>query len=333
MIDHSELLGLLACPACGHSLQVITHCANCKADFPEVDGTPVLIPLHACRRVTFDFPQSRSTAGVLFQSSFSYPPRCGAVSPDRPYHLDLAHLDVLRRLPPGSSVLEIGCGGGQMRALVESERFRYVGIDISKTRVREHLQLHGGPDVLCDSHFLPFADCAFDLVYSAAVTEHLACPHLVAQEVARVLKPGGYYLGNVSFLEPWHDDSFFHMTPLGVFELLSQAEFDVINIWPGRGYSGFRAILSMGNKATRPLSFLGDVMYFIYKTGNCLRNLVKRDRQMDSSVGIADAARVAGATDWIARRRSDVTATVNQSEFVPGKACDSPGLSDAGGSC
>ena len=215
----------------------------------------------------------------------------------------MAHLDVLKRLSPGSRVLEIGCGGGQMRSFVESEGLCYVGVDISKTRVHEHLQVHGGPDLLCDSHFLPFTDRTFDLVYSAAVTEHLACPHLVAQEIARVLKPGGYYLGNVSFLEPWHDDSFFHMSPLGVFELLSQADFDVIHIWPGKGYSGFRAILSMGNKATRPFSFLGDVMHFIYNTGNRLRNLVKRDLKNDSSRGIADAARVAGATDWIARRR------------------------------
>lgn len=57
MIDHSELLGLLACPACGHSLQVITHCANCKADFPEVDGTPVLIPLQPVAGSRSTFPR------------------------------------------------------------------------------------------------------------------------------------------------------------------------------------------------------------------------------------------------------------------------------------
>jgi hypothetical protein len=123
----------------------------------------------------------------------------------------------------------------------------------------------------------------------------------VAQGVYRALKPGGFYLGNVSFLEPWHDDSFFHMSPLGVFENLTQAKFQISNIWPGQGYSGFRAILSMGNKATKPLTFVGDALYLAYRSGNKLRNLARR-RKNWSIDRIEDAARVSGATDWIARR-------------------------------
>jgi ubiquinone/menaquinone biosynthesis C-methylase UbiE len=202
-------------------------------------------------------------------------------------------------------MLEIGCGGGQMRSLVESRGIKYVGTDISKRRVSAGLQAHGGPDLLCDAHFLPFAGESFDLVYSAAVTEHLACPHLVVQQVRRVLKPGGSYLGNVSFLEPWHDDSFFHMTPLGVFELLSQAEFEVEHIWPGQGYSGYRAIMRMGNKATQSVAFLGDSLYWLYRSGSRLRDLLKRSSTAGQDRGLVDAARVAGATDWVARRPLD----------------------------
>jgi hypothetical protein len=156
---------------------------------------------------------------------------------------------------------------------------------------------------LSDSHFLPFVDGVFNMVYSAAVTEHLACPFLAAQEVKRVLKPGGYYLGNVSFLEPWHDDSFFHMSPLGVYELLTQADFEIEHIWPGQGYHGFGAIMKMGNKATARLSFLGDALYFVYNSGAKARNRVNRWRKADAKDPIMDAARVSGATDWIARRR------------------------------
>jgi SAM-dependent methyltransferase len=303
MLDRSTLLMSLTCPACGSPLQSFTHCDHCGASYGEADGTPVLISAEAHRKLSFNFTQSRSTVGEEFQRFLSYPPRCGAAGSDKPYHLDLAHLDVLDQLPSGSSVLEIGCGGGQMRSYLESKQFQYVGTDIVKTRVEEYLQLHGGPDLLCDSHFLPFKDATFDLVYSAAVTEHLACPYLAAQEVARVLKPGGYYLGNVSFLEPWHDDSFFHMSPLGVLELLTQADFDIVHIWPGKDYSGFRAIFSMGNKATRPFTFLGDFMYFMYNSGTRLRNLVKPKNPNGTEADIVAAARVAGATDWIARRR------------------------------
>jgi SAM-dependent methyltransferase/uncharacterized protein YbaR (Trm112 family) len=305
MLDLDELLNIVACPNCRSALHALTRCDGCGATFSEADGTPVLMPPAGIRRqVSFDFAAVRATAGEAFRSSFRYPPRSGAAGAGKPFHLDLAHMDVLAQLSPGSSVLEIGCGGGQMRTFLAGElKLRYVGTDVSKTRVHEHLRAHGGPDLLCDAHFLPFADAAFDVVYSAAVTEHLACPHLVAQEVARVLKPGGYYLGNVSFLEPWHDDSFFHMSPLGVFELLTQADFDVSHIWPGRGYSGFRAICRMGNKVTRPLAFVGDAMYFLYNTGNRLRDRVRHRSGGAQDSGISDAAKVAGATDWIARRR------------------------------
>lgn len=188
-----------------------------------------------------------------------------------------------------------------MRDFLRGKRMRYVGIDISKSRVSDDLQKHGGPDLLCDAHFLPFADKSFDLVYTSAVTEHLACPYLVAQEIFRTIKPGGTYLGNVSFLEPWHDDSFFHMSPLGVYELLTQARFDVSYIWPGQNYHGFSALLSMGNKAKRPLRFVGSVLNAAYRYGNMARNLVKRRKHWNVD-RIEDAARVSGATDWIAVR-------------------------------
>jgi len=299
MISKNELLSLLICPGCKKTLRSFAHCANCGAEYSESDGTPVLVPKKAIRRVSFDFSQDRATVGDSFRACFSYPPRSGAATAaGKPYHLDLAHSDAFDSLPAGSLVLEPGCGGGQMRSYLESKFFRYVGIDMSKTRVDEELQRHGGPDLICDAHFLPFMDQAFDVVYTSALTQHVACPYLLAQEIARVLKPGGYYFGNVSFLEPWHDDSFFHMSPLGVFETLTQAHFDIVHIWPGRGYSGFRAIMDMGNKAARPLRFLGDIMYCIYTFGWRLRNLAKSIK----SDGIMEAARVSAAMDWIARK-------------------------------
>jgi SAM-dependent methyltransferase/uncharacterized protein YbaR (Trm112 family) len=305
MLDQNSLLGLLACPDCKAGLHSFSGCETCGISFQASDNTPALFPQKANRTVSFQFTPDRSTASDAFRKALSYPARRGAGGQDNPYHLDLAHLDILESLPPGSTILEIGCGGGQMRDWVNKKGHRYLGTDISKSRVHDFLKEHGGPDVLCDAHFLPFRDQKFDLVYSAAVTEHLACPHLVAQEVARVLKPGGYYLGNVSFLEPWHDDSFFHMSPLGVFELLTQAGLAAKHIWPGQGYSGYRAIMKMGNKVTIPMAFVGDLLYFAYRSGNKLRNLAKRRKDWSVDL-IEDSSRVAGATDWIARKPSKI---------------------------
>src|SRR5271169_4126336 len=131
------------------------------------------------------------TKDERFQSCFVYPARRGAIRGDYPYHLDLAHLDVLEKLPKNSIILEIGCGGGQMRRFLHSMGHRYVGVDLSKTRIDKDLQQFGGPDILCDAHFLPVTAETFDLVYSVNVSEHVACPYLIAQEAARSLKPGG----------------------------------------------------------------------------------------------------------------------------------------------
>jgi ubiquinone/menaquinone biosynthesis C-methylase UbiE len=167
--------------------------------------------------------------------------------------------------------------------------------------VHKWLQKHGGPDCLCDAHFLPFADQSFNLIYSVAVYEHLACPQLAAQEAYRVLKPGGYFLGNVSFLEPWHDDSFYHMTPFGVMELLLQAGFEIVSIWPGRGYSGYYATASMGSRFTKAFRFFGQGMYFVYRLEHRLKSFLRRNR-VQPLADLMNKAKVAGATDWIAKR-------------------------------
>lgn len=200
MMDKTQLLGMMICPACQAKLLSLRQCDSCHALFTETDDIPAIFQTGVSRTIAFEFSPDRAVVGDGFRKSFHYPARGGASLGDSPYHLDMAHKDVIAALPAGSTILEIGCGGGQMREHVQSKGPRYVGIDISKSRVGDDLQ-RGGPDVLCDAYFLPFADQSFDMVYSAAVTEHLARPYLVAQEIFRALKPGGKYLGNVSCVE------------------------------------------------------------------------------------------------------------------------------------
>lgn len=293
------LLDLVVCPQCKSTLSGFDECDGCGTGFVPSDTRPSLIPDSATAVFPYMFTSKRSVAGPAFQEALRYPPLPTAAS-DLPYHLDAAHAKVLDELPSGSSVLDVGCGGGQMREHLTRRGIKYMGVDITAgERVGEELRVHGGPDLLCDAHFLPFPDDQFDVVYSAGCVEHLACPHRVAQEVRRVLKPGGQYMGSVSFLEPWHDDSFFHMTPLGVFEMLAQADLVPEYIWPGRGYTGFNAIMILGNKATVKARFLGKLNSAIYRAGYRIRNVV---RPRPDGTLIMDEARVSGSTDWIARK-------------------------------
>jgi ubiquinone/menaquinone biosynthesis C-methylase UbiE len=110
----------------------------------------------------------------------------------------------LARLTAGESVLDIGCGTGTL-AIAAARRVgesgAVTGVDPSsellararkkarRARVDVAFETAGGEN-------LPFPDASFDLVLSTLVFHHL--PHDVlrssAQEIRRVLKPGGRLL-------------------------------------------------------------------------------------------------------------------------------------------
>lgn len=133
--------------------------------------------------------------------------------------------DLIALLPhsvrPGDMCLEFGCGDGWARPLIEEYGWRWVGIDVAGKAM----------SVRCDGHKLPFADETFSLVVSVAVFEHLYDPFAAAREVARVLKPGGTFLGTTAFLEPFHANSYFHMSHKGIERVLCGAGFELNRLW------------------------------------------------------------------------------------------------------
>jgi len=70
-----------------------------------------------------------------------------------------------------------------------------------------------------------------------AVLEHLYDPFRATAEIARVLAPGGAFVGSVAFLEPFHARSYFHMTHLGLEEVLRRAGFEATEIQPGWSFT------------------------------------------------------------------------------------------------
>ena len=120
---------------------------------------------------------------------------------------------------PGFRILEIGsrevAGGPPMRGRLSHAG--YVGFDY-----------YPGPnvDVSGDAHRLSdLVEGQFDVVYSTAVFEHLAMPWVVAEEIARVLKPGGLVFVETHFSyssheRPWH---FFQFSDMGLRALFSPA--------------------------------------------------------------------------------------------------------------
>jgi SAM-dependent methyltransferase len=100
---------------------------------------------------------------------------------------------ILEYLKPGYVILDVGAGRGRVQEMSFKGLARQVfGID-PDPRVVENPLLDKGFQGLAD-HMPFFADNTFDLVFCDNVLEHVERPGLFYSEIARVLKPGGYFI-------------------------------------------------------------------------------------------------------------------------------------------
>lgn len=102
----------------------------------------------------------------------------------------------LDKLPPGTTVLDVGCGiGGSSRILARDYGFAVTGITISPQQVKRAQELTQ-PEITArfqvdDAMALSFPDGSFDVVWSIEAGPHMPDKAIFAQELMRVIKPGG----------------------------------------------------------------------------------------------------------------------------------------------
>jgi demethylmenaquinone methyltransferase / 2-methoxy-6-polyprenyl-1,4-benzoquinol methylase len=100
-------------------------------------------------------------------------------------------------LPPGSLVLDLACGTGDLSQVLARAGIRSVGIDMSTGMLEASTRARAGDNnrhilpVLGDAARLPFSDGSFDGLVSGFGLRNFTDLSEVFTEVARVVKPGG----------------------------------------------------------------------------------------------------------------------------------------------
>lgn len=190
----------LQCPICFSPLNNIRNCEECREEFEQVDGSPVLVDFNESILKRLDYIQAKgwgthrlgrgSRIGRALQRITYGNPA------DNPTKGNVAAF--LREIP-GKRVLVIGggtVGQGMDQLYTESE---VIGTDI-----------YHSPNIalICDGHKLPFADRSFDGVVIQAVLEHVLNPDQVVAEIYRVLRSSGVVYAETPFMQQVHEGAY-----------------------------------------------------------------------------------------------------------------------------
>lgn len=213
MKSASELLPLLRCPVSGAYLQCddgegahvwSQDSAGKRIDFPSVSGQPVLI----------DFDSSIANRDAVLAT------RAASLVENRRVERSLP-----KRVVFGSNPVEV-CNAKRLAELLEqdgrgrlpvvlvvgggslSEGVRYLRENTAFHIVCFDIYASGQTDFVADAHDIPLQDGVVDGVWIQAVLEHVLTPSRVAEEIARVLRPGGLVYAETPFLQPVHEKGY-----------------------------------------------------------------------------------------------------------------------------
>jgi SAM-dependent methyltransferase len=105
--------------------------------------------------------------------------------------------ELVRRIPAGARVLELGCGSGPPETQRLARRFRLTGVDISPRQIERARAAVPEAELICaDITALELPDSSFDAVVSFYVFNHVPRELLapLLGDIHRWLVPGGWLL-------------------------------------------------------------------------------------------------------------------------------------------
>lgn len=104
----------------------------------------------------------------------------------------------------GARMLDVGGGPGFFADAFAERGATYVAVDADAGEMRLHGRAPGPRTVQASGTALPFGDGAFDIAYSSNVLEHVRDPWAMADEMVRVVRPGGLVVISYTlWFGPW----------------------------------------------------------------------------------------------------------------------------------
>ncbi|MDO8302445.1 MAG: methyltransferase domain-containing protein [Sedimentisphaerales bacterium] len=143
-------------------------------------------------------------------------------------------------------VVDIGAGGSPYHSIFSDIASRYIAIDapgsLPKYKKRQIEYIAGFAEDL------PLKDLSADIVLCNQVLEHVKDPSGAVNEILRILKPGGLFIGSAPHVCPVHLEPYDYrrFTDLGVEQLLADAGFkDIVVEGSGGVHSTAALMLAM----------------------------------------------------------------------------------------
>jgi SAM-dependent methyltransferase len=183
-----RVAALVVCPGCHGALRRGSdelQCAACRTSYPILGGVPVLFHPDSIFHGTATIPTGQGPPVPLYRRW----------SPQLTMWLDEEIFRLLNMCTDDMAILNVGSGAGRFDDRIRPG-LRTINLDVAWSP-RVHL--------LADGHFLPFENDSLDGIFSNAVLEHVQRPWIVAEEMWRVLKPGGRIFVQAPFLNIVHD--------------------------------------------------------------------------------------------------------------------------------
>jgi SAM-dependent methyltransferase len=129
------------------------------------------------------------------------------------------------------TLLDVGCGNKPYAKILECHD--HIGVDLISS-------LHSGGkiDVFYDGNTLPFGNSSVDSILCTEVLEHCINPQSLLQEMARVLKSGGFALVTAPMAFHHHEEpsDYYRFTRYGMEHLARQSGLSVVWITPRGGF-------------------------------------------------------------------------------------------------